>query len=357
MTKLLKSITASLCCCLLLLSVGCSASQTNPSATPSLPSQEAEPSQPEPPPPVYYNPLTGLQVDTSLEGQRPVAIMINNIEKATPQIGVSQADIIYECTVEGGITRLMMLVKDYQKLDVVGSVRSSRNYFIDLAQGHDALYVHAGGSDDAYEAIASRDIDNMDGVNQSIPDMFYRDPERRKKMGMEHSLMTTGEGIGKGIAYRNLRTQLESGYEHTLRFASVAAAPAGDSALHATVPYSTYITATFDYDEASQTYLKGQYGAPHIDGATGEQLAFTNVLILRAPHTGALDAKGHIDVDLTAGGEGYFLSMGTVVPITWEKPTHASPLQLSLSSGQPLTLNPGKSYISIVPTTSHVVIE
>lgn len=357
MTKFVRRITAMLSCCLFLFAVGCSSTQPSQSSTSPSETETTASTPPPPPEPEYLNPLTGLEMDPSFEGQRPVAIMINNIQKATPQIGISQADIIYECTVEGGITRLMMLAKDYKSLDIIGSVRSSRNYFIDLAQGHDALYVHAGGSDDAYEAIYSRDIDNMDGVNQSIPDMFYRDPERRKKMGMEHSLMTTGEGIVGGIAYRGLRTELENGYERTLTFAKAATAPAGESALHATVPYSTYITATFDYDEASQSYLKGQYDQPHIDGATGEQLAFTNVLILRAPHTGALDAKGHIDVDLTTGGEGYFLSMGKYVPITWKKPTHESPLQLFHTSGQPLALNPGKSYISIVPTTANVVIE
>ena len=73
------------------------------------------------------NRLTGLPLDdTSLHNHRPIAIMINNINVACPQEGISKAEVMYECTVEGGITRMMMLVNDYESLPTVGSVRSCR---------------------------------------------------------------------------------------------------------------------------------------------------------------------------------------------------------------------------------------
>ena len=88
--------------------------------------------------PEFVNPLTGLAAEKDLSATRPAAIMINNIKVSCPQIGVSQADVMYECLVEGGYTRLMMLAADYESLPEVGSVRSARDYYLDLAADYEA---------------------------------------------------------------------------------------------------------------------------------------------------------------------------------------------------------------------------
>ena len=56
------------------------------------------------------NTLTGIYgtLDDSAVGKRPVAVMINNISTAQPvQTGLNKADVVFECLVEGGISRLM----------------------------------------------------------------------------------------------------------------------------------------------------------------------------------------------------------------------------------------------------------
>lgn len=47
---------------------------------------------------------------------RPVAVMTENTHVTLPQYGIGNADIIYECPVEGGITRLMTIYQDYASL-------------------------------------------------------------------------------------------------------------------------------------------------------------------------------------------------------------------------------------------------
>ena len=88
-------------------------------------------------------------------GRRPVAIMLNNLKQALPQLGQSQADIIYELPAEGGITRMVGV---YQSLDDVGTIGShplARPYYLEVALGHNrAIFLHAGGSEDAYSKIA-----------------------------------------------------------------------------------------------------------------------------------------------------------------------------------------------------------
>lgn len=56
---------------------------------------------------VYIDPLTGTAVAKEEAERRPVAIMLNNINVALPQQNIGSADILYECQVEGYLTRLM----------------------------------------------------------------------------------------------------------------------------------------------------------------------------------------------------------------------------------------------------------
>ena len=74
----------------------------------------------------------------------------------------------------------------------IGSVRSTRSYYLDIAQGHDALLLHAGASEMAYADIKTRC--DRSGCNQRGYEgsLYYRDAERRKNNGLEHSLMTDG---------------------------------------------------------------------------------------------------------------------------------------------------------------------
>ena len=71
--------------------------------------------------------LTGEWKPTEVVDRRNMAVMIDNIKIALPQYGISQASIIYEAPVEGRITRLMALFEDYDDLDHIGPVRSSRD--------------------------------------------------------------------------------------------------------------------------------------------------------------------------------------------------------------------------------------
>ena len=77
--------------------------------------------------------LNGEWVDPKYGRQRPVAVMIENTKACLPQYGSGNAGVIYECVVEGGITRMMAIFDDYSGLDQIGNIRSSRPYYVYFA--------------------------------------------------------------------------------------------------------------------------------------------------------------------------------------------------------------------------------
>ncbi|MBE6571906.1 MAG: DUF3048 domain-containing protein [Ruminococcaceae bacterium] len=319
---------------------------------------ENEPEQEEPEEPVFRNPLTGLVCEESYVNKRPVAMMINNIKQAIPQLGISNADIMYECIVEGGITRLMCVFSDYENLPVTGSVRSSRDYYIDLAQSHDAIYAHCGGSEDAYSTIAARYIDNIDGVrgSQAEANSYWKDQDRVRNMGYEHASMTSGEKISNAVTALKFRTQINEGFAHPLHFYETETAIEGEDAMSVTVSYSgSYSRSFFAYDEANGEYKKGQYGEAHIDANTGKAVSFENLLLLGVSYRNTGDYYNHLVMTFEGEGKGYYVTGGKLKNIVWKKADRQSPYSLFEADGvTPLLINPGKTYIGLANGLSQV---
>lgn len=342
---------------------GCGKAEPEQTAPPAAPPQ-AETPEPEPEPEPYVpagtNPLTGEPMEPEFENRRPVAVMLNNLKAAQPQLGVSRADIIYEVPAEGGITRMLGVYQSLEGVGNLGSIRSARSYYLELALGLDALYVHAGGSPGAYRDIPAWGVDNMDGVRGAEDaKIFWRDQERRRTKGYEHSLLTSGEKIREYLDTGALRTEHRKGYVYPQAFVPDGTPAGGVPAEHVSVRFSAYKTGTFDYDAGTGKYLVGQYGKEYVDGDTGEQVAVTNLLVLE---TGISvisgDTEGRLNVRLTGEGDGTFFCGGKSVPIRWSKADRNSPFVYTLEDGKLLALEQGNSYVCVIsPKTSQVTFE
>ena len=306
--------------------------------------------------PLFVNKLTGLETTELLADVRPVAIMINNLKQALPQQGISQADIMYEVLAEGGITRLLCLFTDYASLPETGSVRSSRDYYIDLADAHDAIYVHCGTSPQATAVLKERNTNNMDGIYFSTP--FYRNAERRKNMGQEHSMMTTGEFLVKGIEQKGYRTQSDADQPFSFNVTDTPL-ESGLKADRMELTFSYYQTVELEYDAESGVYLKKQYGKPHMDSNNDTQLTFENALVLYCEQ-GAIkgDDAGRLYVNFFGDGEGQYMSNGEYKNIKWHKDSRTSTYTIYEEDGvTEVLLNPGKTYVAIAPAYISAVFE
>lgn len=351
----MKRIICLFCALLLLFLSACGETEVEPSEEPS--ETVSEPATPEPTPdplptpaPIV-NPLTGLPTETDLSGQRPMAIMLNNLKAAMPQQGNSQADIIYEVLAEGGITRMLGVYQDVSDLGLVGSIRSARQYYWELSQGHDALYIHAGGSPEFYSTKSSLGLTTVDGVNGYWPGMFWRDRNRieGKRYAVEHSLLSSGEAITDMLGSHPDLVPHTEGFVASLAFVDDGTPADGQPATTVTVSFASSKSTIFHYDEENKLYQVEEYGEPYIDGNSGAQVAVTNVLALQTTCSMVSnDDKGRITVDLSSG-DGWFACGGKIVPITWKKGGPNDQLQYFTADGQPLSLGRGKSYVCIFP--------
>lgn len=349
---------------MLLVLMGCGGG-TDGEKTPvedSVPVEEAEPEaepEPEPAGPSDVNPLSGEPIEEEYENDRPVAVVFNNLKAAQPQLGVSQADIIYEIPAEGGITRMLGVYQSLEGVGNLGSIRSTRSYYLEAALGHDALLVHAGGSPDAYQNISNWGVDNMDGVRGgSDAQIFWRDAERKKTAGYEHSLLTSGEKILEYLAGGRYRTEHKDGYSYVQAFAEDGTPANGTAAESFKLYYTSYKTGTFDYDADTKQYLVGQYGDAYTDGNSGEQVRVTNVLILETDiHVISGDKEGRLSVKMTGSGNGTYFCGGKSIPIQWSKADRNSQFVYCLTDGTPLILGQGTSYVCIMdPDASRIEI-
>ena len=140
----------------------------------------------------YYSVLTGLPVETEEETHlRPIAIMTENTKVALPQYGLNQAGVLYECPVEGGITRMMAIYdqKTAFSLKQIGNVRSCRPYYAFIASEYDAIYVHFGQSIQGLTLLETCIVDNLSGLDGAVDTaVFFRTSDK----SAPHNAYTSG---------------------------------------------------------------------------------------------------------------------------------------------------------------------
>ncbi|MGN0152632.1 MAG: DUF3048 domain-containing protein [Wujia sp.] len=286
--------------------------------------------------------LTGEWIDESLENQRPVCIMINNIIDAMPQSGISQADITYEMLVEGGITRYMCVFKDYANVGKLGPVRSARHYYVAVNQMYDGIYAHVGWSNYAHDMIVNNYITTLNGLYDGTT--FYRDETRYAP----HNCYTDGERLQEGIANTGISTSYEYDVEDMFAFnADDTALDNGQKADKITTAYNSSSTRWFEYNADDKMYYRFQYGEKQIDDQTNEQLKYKNVIVMFVQYTDL--GEGLQDVDWDKGGDGYYATDGEYEAITWKKVNGV--IKYFTEDGNQLKMNPGNSFITVFDET------
>lgn len=304
--------------------------------------------------------LTGLWIPKEYGDKRPFAIMFNNIKFASPQSGTSEASILYEAIVEGGITRLMGIFEE-QNLNAerIGSIRSARHYFVNFADAFDAVYVHFGETSYAVKKMKKLGINDLDGLSGIGETVFYRD----KSIKAPHNAFTSKDRILKGVEIKKFERSYKDGFDGNFQFFDKDTDLSnGMNAQKVTIPFSNYNSPYFTYDSEEKLYKRFQFDKEHTDYNTGKQLVFKNIIIQFVKEWN-IDKNGYQTMDIeNSSGKGYYITNGKAVEIMWTMKEADRSLQYFDASGKKLTINPGKTYIAVFPNdrtskTGEVVME
>ncbi len=285
---------------------------------------------------------------------RPIAVMINNNHEAWPHAGLQDAYITYEIMAEGGITRLMAIYKD-QDTAKIGSVRSSRPYYLDYALENDAIYVHYGWSEDAKSDISSLGVDNINGL--TVSSVFWRDKTLNK--ATEHTVFTSMEKIkeyAKEQGY-DRDTNKDLLLKYSVDEISLKDREDAQKADKVYIKYSYYTDASYEYDSENKVYLRSMSGKAHTDAVTGKQYTYKNIIITPIENY-SYDSYGRQKLKNIGSGDGYFITDGYAVPITWEKDSRSGQTVYKYkSSGKEIKVNDGNTFIQIQPQGQDLTIE
>ena len=303
-------------------------------------------------PEVYFNPLNGEILDEPFTG-RIFANTVSNLEENLPHVGVTQADVLIETYVNmNNVVRCLALFSDIESVEAIGSTRSTRPMFNDIAQHYDLILSHAGGSDQALEDAKNRGIDNfnIDSWVVASTGASYRDTAYKRSY--ENTLFGIGSGIKAYAESQGMEMNLERDYG--FRFTEDGTPADGEDAQQVSVVL-TYGQAkketVMKYDADLGKYVWNQYGKVMTDQITEETEAFTNVIIMFTEIT--TNNIYHV-TEFTNGGLGYYANGGKIIPIIWSCDGDNEPFRFMTEDAQDLLLGQGNTYIAICTPESPV---
>ena len=274
--------------------------------------------------------------------KRPIAIMIDNNVGNKAHVGLQDAYLTYEIIVEGGLTRIMAIFKDVNT-SVIGPIRSSRHYFLDYALEGDAIYAHYGWSTFAQNDIRTLGVNNINGLYDNG---YYRN----YNIVAPHNVFTNIENLYNVAASK--------GYSTTSNNYNLLNYTTDDIAFNDTtsieIPYSNSEVRSYTYDATNRYYLRYMNNSPHTDRDSGLQYHYKNIIIMKVNnHT--LDSYGRQDLDTVGNGEGYYITNGYAIPITWSKASRSDKTHYYYKSGNELLVADGNTMIQVVPLNSNIV--
>ncbi|MGH2808225.1 MAG: DUF3048 domain-containing protein [Actinomycetota bacterium] len=315
-----------------LLVLGACGSDEPEAATDAVPTPTEEPKCP----------LTGLDAPSTGEVDRPaIAVKVENNSVAYPLSGLEDAEIVFEELVEGGLTRLMAIYHctDSKK---IGPIRSARIVDPAIQSPITLIQANAGGNAIVRKALDKADIVTID---EDAAGNAMRRVER-PGISMEHTL------YGNSVALRKIG-QKKFDEPPASELFTFGDPPAGGKKVK-TLTLHFSAAGNIGYRWNGSQWLRSDGGEP-LMAESGGQIAVDNVIIEQ--HTinysrQIVDAAGNPSVDIAdaiGSGAAILFRDGKMFRGKWSRKTLDDPVVYTTKSGEPLVLNPGVTWIELLP--------
>ncbi len=327
--------------------------------------------------------LTGEWKDADIVRRRNMAVMMPNNKRAgykssNPLLklyGISNASVIYEAPAGASITRLMPLFEDYDDLEYIGPIRSSRDYYLQEAMAFDSIYVNWGLARPwVEEMINSVYVDNIStplaGIYNGYGDAFKRNKELNPGAATEFTGYMYIAPYTKGVKKFNYETEYRNSFVKAFEFADDGYLATYDSCPDVKMIYPGGTQSNsggygsnnpwFEYNEEDRLYYRGQWGSAQVDALNGEQLAVTNVILkvcegyLKEP-----PKTDYLGFETDGSGKAYIFTNGKLIEGTWKRDGAIDPQNLGIyfnpnptlyydENGNEIVLNQGKTWICCI---------
>src|SRR5699024_1985653 len=260
---------------------------------------------------------------------------------ARPQTGLLDADMTFEILAEGSITRFLALYQS-EYPEVVGPVRSARDYYIDLANDYDSIYVFHGAIYFVYDHMTSVGIDAIDGASYDNDRVIF---ERASHRQAPHNSYVKFSGM--------LEKAEEKGYRLTddvkaLTFTD-STLTTDEKAESVDILYpgrQANETITYEFNEGDNVYERYDTGEQTIDYETEDPIEMSNLFIVEASHQ-VIDEEGRRAINLEDGGNGLLIRDGYVESVEW---ANEDGMIVPMKDGKQVALSRGKTWVNVVPT-------
>lgn len=320
--------------------------------------------------------LTGEWKDENIVKRRNLAVMIPNSYYAGAgadaplyhPYGLSKASVIYEAPVEGRGTALMALFEDYDNLEQIGPIASSRDYFIYQSMSFDSIYVNWGMARIwTEELINSNRVDNISapsaGTARACEDAFFRDEQMIPEASNNYNGYLSIEKLQEAIDERGYETEYRDSFEQAFLFANDSLAEyEGYQDITKIYPGGTFKNAGgygnmgdmnpyFEYDAEKHLYYRYQNGEALIDNYNKKKIGVTNVILKfchgeeRMPDDPRYD---FLAFGIHGTGDCYVFTNGKMIKGTWQKPSDPGADRFYDEEGREIVLNQGKTWLCCI---------
>lgn len=285
----------------------------------------AAPPTPVAPTPDPINPLTGKKPSAN----KVLAVKVENIAAARPQVGLNAADIVFVQEVEGSLTRLVA-VYHTRFPQRVGPVRSARNTDVELLPlfGKPGL-VYSG---------ANRKVQRNLEKSSIVP--LQRSDRDSRRMAPHNVFVNVDSVQAKA---KKVGTAADIGWTFA------AEDPRWTRATKDAEATGTVGADSWSFPARADGYLIRWNGKTYADGDSGKLAVTDNVVVMsvRNKADGNADVNGARSVKSATTGKGKLVIYrdGRKLDGTWQRAGASKPMRMLDVHGKDLPLKPGRTWV------------
>ena len=285
--------------------------------------------------------LTGATIEAGSLSRPALSGKIDNHPSARPQVGLDEADIVFEELVEGGLTRYLAIWHSSLPAEI-GPVRSVRPMDPEIVSPFGGVFAYSGGQVRFIQMMQEAPVYNAIHGQPDTEDTFYR---TSAKVAPHNVLVKAPELVDQHL---NLPAP-ERQFAYAPSVEESTAVVAGSPVTSMNPRFSGFSSPTWEWDGTQGVFLRFQTNGAADSASSGNQIFATNVVVLQV----GIDVVEDIPTTrLVNQGRGWVATGGSILEVNWFKATPESPIILTTDDGEEVLLGVGNTWIELIPNDS-----